>query len=62
LTPDKFTTVPFRDDFFLDKGLLENFVRECDVIVHLAAINRHNDPSVIYETNIASYQNADKCM
>ena len=25
---------------------------QCDVIVHLAAMNRHPDPEVIYETNV----------
>src|SRR5690606_32209575 len=28
------------------------FVKKCDVIVHLAAMNRHNDPQVIYDTNL----------
>jgi UDP-2-acetamido-2,6-beta-L-arabino-hexul-4-ose reductase len=31
---------------------LDSFVEKCDVIVHLAALNRHNDPAVIYNTNI----------
>jgi len=31
---------------------LRSFVRECDVIVHLAAMNRHPDPQVLYDTNI----------
>src|SRR5690606_38351648 len=32
--------------------LLEDFVERCDVIVHLAAMNRHRDANVIYNTNI----------
>lgn len=52
LFPDKFQRIPFRDEFFQDDRLKE-FVKECDVIVHLAAMNRHNDPNVIYETNIS---------
>ncbi len=44
--------VPFKDEFFQDVEILTGFVQECDVIVHLAAMNRHNDPQVIYDTNI----------
>jgi UDP-2-acetamido-2,6-beta-L-arabino-hexul-4-ose reductase len=52
LHPDKFQRIPFEDSYFQDKGKLEAFVTQCDVIVHLAAMNRHNDPEVIYKTNI----------
>jgi UDP-2-acetamido-2,6-beta-L-arabino-hexul-4-ose reductase len=31
---------------------LEEFVKQCDAIVHLAAMNRHNYPQVIYDTNL----------
>ena len=44
--------IPFRDDFFQDQNKLEAFVGKCDAIVHLAALNRHNDPQTIYDTNI----------
>ena len=44
--------IPFEKDFFQDQQKLQGFVNECDVIVHLAAMNRHNNPEVIYETNI----------
>ncbi|KAF0236585.1 MAG: hypothetical protein FD181_2636 [Prolixibacteraceae bacterium] len=53
LFPGKFTRIPFKDGFFNDNRALEEFVSQCEVIVHLAAMNRHNDPQVIYETNIA---------
>lgn len=52
LYPDQFERIPFEDDYFQDKSKLHNFVRSCDTIVHLAAMNRHNDPEVIYSTNI----------
>lgn len=52
LAPDKYERIPFEDSFFSDFELLRNFVKQCDVIVHLAAINRHPDPQVIYDTNI----------
>ena len=44
--------IPCRDEFFSDEKALRNFVKQCDVIVHLAAMNRHPDPQVIYDTNI----------
>lgn len=44
--------VPFEDSFFEDKKRLNSFVKECDVIIHLAAMNRHPDPEIIYNTNI----------
>jgi UDP-2-acetamido-2,6-beta-L-arabino-hexul-4-ose reductase len=44
--------VPFNDDYFADPSKLEAFVSQCDAIVHLAALNRHNDPQTIYDTNI----------
>ena len=52
LFPDAYRTVPFEDEFFRNEGRLKEFVQNCDAIVHLAAMNRHNDPEVIYNTNI----------
>ncbi len=52
LEPGKFERIPFEDNFFENTQKLRHFVQSCDVIVHLAAMNRHNDPQVIYETNI----------
>jgi UDP-2-acetamido-2,6-beta-L-arabino-hexul-4-ose reductase len=46
------TRIPFQDEYFNDTPQLENFVRQCDVIIHLAALNRHNDPQILYDTNI----------
>ncbi len=48
----KFKRVQFEDAFFQDKEKLERFVSQCDCIIHLAAMNRHNDPEVLYQTNI----------
>ncbi len=42
----------FEKSFFHDQNKLNGFVKQCDVIVHLAAMNRHNDPEIIYQTNI----------
>ncbi len=52
LTPEKYTTIPFERNFFEDEKLLDEFVSQCDAIVHLAAMNRHPDPEVIYHTNV----------
>ena len=52
LKKDEVSLIPFQDDFFSDETQLKFFVKQCDAIVHLAAINRHNDPEVIYKTNI----------
>ncbi|MBE0664163.1 MAG: NAD-dependent epimerase/dehydratase family protein [Bacteroidales bacterium] len=52
LYPEQFQRIPFEDGFFQDEAKLKEFVSQCDAVVHLAAMNRHNDPQVIYETNI----------
>ncbi len=44
--------IPFERFFFNNSAKLEEFVSKCDVIVHLAAMNRHSDQNVIYETNV----------
>ena len=44
--------VDFDDSYFQEEQQLRSFVKKCDVIVHLAAMNRHNDPEILYRTNI----------
>lgn len=56
LFKDKFQTIPFEDSYFSDVDKLNSWVKQCDVIVHLAAMNRHNDPDVLYRTNIKLVQ------
>ena len=48
----EFERIPFEDSFFEDRKRLREFVSKCDAIIHLAAMNRHPDEQVIYETNI----------
>jgi len=52
LKKEEVIRIPFHDEYFDDPKTLENFVGQCDVIIHLAALNRHNDPQIIYDTNI----------
>lgn len=52
LDPERFTMLPFEDAYFEDPEVLQNWVAQCDAVVHLAALNRHNDPEVIYNTNL----------
>lgn len=45
--------ISFERSFFSDDTMMSVFVKQCDVIVHLAAMNRHENQQVIYDTNIA---------
>ncbi len=56
LYPEQIERIPFEDVFFEDRDRLKGFVRRCDVIIHLAAMNRHPDPQVLYETNLRLVQ------
>ena len=51
LRKEEFLVIEFERNFFEDDQSLDFFVSSCDVIVHLAALNRHNDAQVIYDTN-----------
>ena len=48
----KYELIPFEDSFFDSEESLNNFVSNCNVIVHLAAVNRHHNPDEIYNTNV----------
>lgn len=52
LFPDEFYRVEFQRNFFENNKDLDAFVSQCDVIVHLAAMNRHESQVEIYNTNI----------
>jgi UDP-2-acetamido-2,6-beta-L-arabino-hexul-4-ose reductase len=52
LKKEEIITVPFEDNYFENSEKLRKFVSNCDAIVHLAALNRHGDPQVIYDTNL----------
>lgn len=47
----EFRQISFERSWFDNSEELDLFVSRCDVIVHLAALNRHNDPDEIYSIN-----------
>lgn len=53
LYASEFERIDFKKDYFENETELDNFVAQCDVIVHLAAMNRHDSEQVVYETNVA---------
>jgi UDP-2-acetamido-2,6-beta-L-arabino-hexul-4-ose reductase len=57
LHKEKFFIIEFDRSFFYDNDKLDAFVTSCDVIVHLAALNRHSDTELIYDTNISLVKN-----
>ena len=48
----KFELIEFKRDWFNESLLLDSFVSKCDVIVHLAGLNRHSEENAIYNTNV----------
>ena len=47
----QFELVPFDRGYFDNSEAMDDFVSNCDVIVHLAALNRHSDAEEIYRMN-----------
>lgn len=56
LLKETFTLIPFNKSFLESTDSLEAWVAQCDVIVHLAAMNRHPDQQVIHDTNLELVQ------
>jgi len=52
LFSDDFTIISFDKPFFNNKIQLDTFVKSCDVIVHLAGINRDPDSNYLYQANL----------
>ncbi|KMQ65562.1 epimerase [Chryseobacterium angstadtii] len=52
LRPEDFKRVDFQKEYFDSPEKMDEFVKQCDVIVHLAAMNRHPDPEIIYNSNV----------
>lgn len=53
LLKEEFEIIPFDKEYFNEMSLLEDWAVKCDVIVHLAGMNRNSEQSQIYETNIS---------
>jgi UDP-2-acetamido-2,6-beta-L-arabino-hexul-4-ose reductase len=49
---EKYERIEFKREFFDNTNDLDSFVSQCDVIVHLAALNRHESQEFIFETNV----------
>ncbi len=52
-TKEDIEIVPFELDYFYNTPKLDQFVSQCDIIVHLAGVNRHHDENEIYKINIS---------
>jgi len=52
LQVDSFELIEFNRNWFDNNLQLDNFISKCDIIVHLAGLNRHNEESTIYDTNV----------
>lgn len=52
LDTDKFELIEFKRDWFNENLNLDSFVSKCDIIVHLAGLNRYSEESAIYDTNV----------
>jgi UDP-2-acetamido-2,6-beta-L-arabino-hexul-4-ose reductase len=55
-TREDFELVDFERSFFEEEKKLDQFVNQCDVIVHLAAVNRHESIEKLYEINVSLAQ------
>ncbi|MCL1665372.1 NAD-dependent epimerase/dehydratase family protein [Elizabethkingia ursingii] len=52
LFPEEFERIDFKKEYFDHEFQLDEFVAKCDVIIHLAAMNRHESEQFIYDTNV----------
>ena len=52
LDANKFELIEFKRDWFDENICLDSFVSKCDIIVHLAGLNRHSEENAIYCTNV----------
>jgi len=52
LAPPKYEQIYFEQHYFNNFERLCSFVKHCDAIVHLAAVNRHPDLDELYKINI----------
>jgi UDP-2-acetamido-2,6-beta-L-arabino-hexul-4-ose reductase len=53
LDGNKYKLIEFRREWFDESIKLDDFVEKCDIIIHLAGLNRHSEDEVIYNTNLS---------
>lgn len=51
-TKENIKLINYDRAFFKNSDKLKGFASNCDVVIHLAALNRHDNPQVLYDTNI----------
>jgi UDP-2-acetamido-2,6-beta-L-arabino-hexul-4-ose reductase len=47
LSSNEFERIECKKNYFENQQVLQDFVVHCDVIIHLAALNRHTDAGYI---------------
>ena len=52
LDNNKYELIEFKRNWFNDIINLDTFVSQCDIIIHLAGLNRHSEESEIFITNV----------
>ena len=52
LLKDEYELIDFQRDYFENQEKLYEFISKCDIIVHLAGVNRHSEEEFIYKRNI----------
>jgi UDP-2-acetamido-2,6-beta-L-arabino-hexul-4-ose reductase len=52
LDNNKFELIEFKRDWFNENINLDTFISKCDIIVHLAGLNRYSEERTIYNTNV----------
>src|SRR5690606_13783793 len=50
--PEKYNRIVFEKEWYEQPDNLDEFVKQCDVIVHLAAVNRHKSQDMLYYFNV----------
>lgn len=52
LYPGKFKLIEFKREWFNETKNLDIFVSNCDVLIHLAGLNRHDNENAIFNINV----------
>ncbi|MCF8340662.1 MAG: NAD-dependent epimerase/dehydratase family protein [Chitinophagaceae bacterium] len=52
LDKNTYELIEFKREWFDESINLDSFVSKCDIIVHLAGLNRHSEEIAIYDTNV----------